>query len=80
MGMIIDTNDALRIGLEARSESFTVYANEWEENRQKVFVASATIDGRVSSVSIEMEYDQLDHLIDGLIKLREYARRDGRIK
>jgi len=75
MGYIIDTPDSLRLGLEARRESFTIIANEWvEENEGKMWLASGE-----RCVSIELELDQIEPLIAGLEALRDYIRQRGGI-
>ena len=70
MGYIIDTPDNLRLGLEARRESFSIIANEWlEENKDKMWLASGE-----RCVSIELELDQIEPLIAGLEALRDHVK------
>lgn len=74
MGMIIDTPDELRVGLEARRESFYIVANEWYGDNAKHLFVFATVDTADdhNSATVELEWDQLDPLIEGLQRLKAY--------
>lgn len=83
MGMIIDTSDELRLGLEVRRESFVIIANEWAEENTSHLYLSATVSDpanphAANTVSIELDLDQVEPLIEGLIRLRDYVRERGR--
>lgn len=76
MGTIIDTPEDFLVSLEARKESFYLSA---EEDKNKVFIYSllfVDVDpDEIRSATIELTYDQLGPLIEGLIKLKSFVEK-----
>lgn len=81
MGMIIDTPEALRLGIEARRETWTLIANAFaDDNKDHMCLSASGSEGSAAdSVSLELGFDQIRPLIEGLESLWSYLKENGRV-